>query len=342
MTRKPIAIGLLTLVLAFSIPSEAQQAGPAKSQTPKQTDSAIQEQVQAQFRVRPEFQNVAVKLQRGVVTLTGSVPTRHERAEAKRIASSVPGVRKVRERLTLSGAGVYGSGVMAERTAQTGNTAGSIAGNTKAETGAAKGAASQAQGESTSAAPSLNQGTQPAPPSAQATQPGTGGMAGAATAGTATTSPKSETVPGSVAQPVQDPAEAAGLTTTNTESLAESIRTALRRDPALANDNLMVRVTDDSIEVTGTVDSAKDKQTAYRIAQSYTGNRKLVDRVTIAKRATGSSQDDTTKTPDASTPEAGGSQQAQPKPPGPNAPSSNAPKKDPATQGDASPNPRRP
>jgi osmotically-inducible protein OsmY len=42
-----------------------------------------------------------------------------------------------------------------------------------------------------------------------------------------------------------------------------------------------VNVTDTTVELTGTAATSKDKQTAKRIAQSYAGNRRLVDHITV-------------------------------------------------------------
>ena len=42
-----------------------------------------------------------------------------------------------------------------------------------------------------------------------------------------------------------------------------------------------MNVTDSAIELSGTVSTGKEKQTAERIAQSYAGNRKVVDRITV-------------------------------------------------------------
>jgi hypothetical protein len=47
----------------------------------------------------------------------------------------------------------------------------------------------------------------------------------------------------------------------------------------------MVNVSDQGVEVTGSVDTGKEKLTAMRIAQSYAGNFKVVDRLTLAGRA---------------------------------------------------------
>ncbi len=60
------------------------------------------------------------------------------------------------------------------------------------------------------------------------------------------------------------------------------VQNALQKEPTLSNDNITVSVTDDAIELNGTVASGKEKQTAKRIAQSYAGNRKVKEHLTLA------------------------------------------------------------
>ena len=60
------------------------------------------------------------------------------------------------------------------------------------------------------------------------------------------------------------------------------VQNALQKEPTLSNDNITVSVTDDTIELNGTVSSGKEKQTAKRIAQSYAGNRKVKEHLTVA------------------------------------------------------------
>ena len=50
----------------------------------------------------------------------------------------------------------------------------------------------------------------------------------------------------------------------------------------MSNDNINVAATDDSIDLTGTVATGKEKQTAKRIVQSYAGNRKVKDHLTVS------------------------------------------------------------
>lgn len=71
--------------------------------------------------------------------------------------------------------------------------------------------------------------------------------------------------------------------------LQAQIQNAIRNEPTLANDNVRVSVTDEGIELTGAVATAKEKLTAQRIAQSYAENRKVSDRITVTGHARDSS-----------------------------------------------------
>ena len=50
----------------------------------------------------------------------------------------------------------------------------------------------------------------------------------------------------------------------------------------MSSDNVNVTVSDDSIDLSGTVATGKERQTARRIAQSYAGNRKVKDHITVS------------------------------------------------------------
>jgi hypothetical protein len=64
--------------------------------------------------------------------------------------------------------------------------------------------------------------------------------------------------------------------------LQPQIQNALKNEPTLANDNMNVTVSDDEIDLSGRVATAKEKLTAKRIVQSYAGNRKVKDHLTLA------------------------------------------------------------
>jgi hypothetical protein len=74
----------------------------------------------------------------------------------------------------------------------------------------------------------------------------------------------------------------------DTATLQSQIQNALQSEPTLHNDNLSVNVTDSTIELGGSVQTSKEKQTARRIASSFAGNRRVKDRVTVSGRGSAS------------------------------------------------------
>ena len=66
------------------------------------------------------------------------------------------------------------------------------------------------------------------------------------------------------------------------------VENALKNEPTLSNDSITVSVTDDTINLSGTVASGKEKQTAKRIAQSYAGNRKVKEHLTVSGKGNNS------------------------------------------------------
>jgi hypothetical protein len=67
----------------------------------------------------------------------------------------------------------------------------------------------------------------------------------------------------------------------NNAGLQSRINDALRNEPTLGASHVTASVSDSGIDLTGTVGSVKDKQTAERIASSFDGNRKLTDNVAV-------------------------------------------------------------
>jgi osmotically-inducible protein OsmY len=69
--------------------------------------------------------------------------------------------------------------------------------------------------------------------------------------------------------------------------LQSRIQQALQREN-LSNINVVVSAT--TIDLSGTVSTGKEKQTAKRIAQSFAGNMKVVDRITVSGMGQGANQ----------------------------------------------------
>ncbi len=69
--------------------------------------------------------------------------------------------------------------------------------------------------------------------------------------------------------------------TSSYAALQSRIDDALRNEPTLGASHVVSNVSDSGIELSGTVGSTKDKQTAERIASSFDGNRKLTDNIVV-------------------------------------------------------------
>ena len=63
--------------------------------------------------------------------------------------------------------------------------------------------------------------------------------------------------------------------------LSQSIEKALKNEPTLTHSQVQAGVGPDRITLSGTVPSGKDRQTAMRIAKSFAGDRKVVDKLTV-------------------------------------------------------------
>ena len=66
--------------------------------------------------------------------------------------------------------------------------------------------------------------------------------------------------------------------------LQSQIQNALSKEPTLNGDSPRVNVSGDTVELAGNVGTNKEKITATRIVQSYTGSKKLVNKLTISPR----------------------------------------------------------
>lgn len=80
-----------------------------------------------------------------------------------------------------------------------------------------------------------------------------------------------------------------GIGVNDTATLQNQIQNALQNEPTLHNDNVNVSVTDSTIELSGAVQTGKEKQTAERIASSFAGNRRVKDRITVSGKGSASS-----------------------------------------------------
>jgi osmotically-inducible protein OsmY len=257
---------MFALVMALAIPSAfGQQSGAQTTAQTTSTDSALQATVQSKLSADASFKNVTASVQGGVVELSGTVPSQPEQIRAKEMVSKISGVKSVNEHLSIGEAAAAAAtegATTVPQTAQsesTKNTAGSIAGNSGV-IGATAGA-TQAQ------------------PAAGNTAPASTAEQGSQTQGSQTSaSPNASSVPnGGSSWRTPD---------VDSNTLRSEIDSALKSDPSLGNSQLSVDVNDTQITVSGSVPSGKEKQTAIRIVQSYAGNRRVNEKVSLAGKQT--------------------------------------------------------
>jgi len=250
---------VIAIALALTIPyAVAQQSGAQAATQSGVTDATLQSNVQGKLATDAAFKSVVVSVRSGVVDLTGTVPSEPDQKPAKEMASQVPGVKNVTDHLSIGevGAGAASTaGTAVPQTAQSEtskNTAGSIAGNAGA-IGATTGDTKPTnQAVTTQSAAENNAGMSTQDASAQK-------------------------------QNLTNSANGLGMTPdVDSNTLRSQIDSALKSDPTLGNAQLNVDVNATQITVSGSVPSGKEKQTAVRIAQSYAGNRRVSDKVTLA------------------------------------------------------------
>jgi len=70
----------------------------------------------------------------------------------------------------------------------------------------------------------------------------------------------------------------------SSERVERQILDQLNAEPTLSVTNIDARVDDDSVVLTGSVDTMTQHDLAVRIAQAKAGDRKIVDRITIRQQ----------------------------------------------------------
>ena len=70
----------------------------------------------------------------------------------------------------------------------------------------------------------------------------------------------------------------------STPEVQQQIQQGLNSEPMLRNSNVGVHVDENSVILTGTVASEKQHDLALRIAQSYAGDRKIVDKIKLTQQ----------------------------------------------------------
>ena len=71
----------------------------------------------------------------------------------------------------------------------------------------------------------------------------------------------------------------------STAQVEQQIQDKFNSEPILANANVGVKTDDKSVTLTGTVDTDAQHELAIHIAQSYAGDRTIVDRITVRGQA---------------------------------------------------------
>lgn len=129
----------------------------------------------------------------------------------------------------------------------------------------------------------------------QKTNVGSGAQTGAGTPAqnTAPNGTGPVTPSGTLKPSVQAPATPAtqeGNPAVSDSELKSQIQNALTKEPTLSADSLQANVTDQNIELSGNVETAREKQTALRIVQSYAANKKVVNHISVGSRSVSPSQ----------------------------------------------------
>ena len=127
--------------------------------------------------------------------------------------------------------------------------------------------------------------TPPVNPTTPANNVGDGAQtkAGTPATPTSTTTPNSGSAASGTMQSSEAQAPSSSANPMENSDLQGQIQNALSKEPTITGDP-HVTVMGDTVELAGTVGSAKEKITASRIVQSYTGSKKLVNNLTITGR----------------------------------------------------------
>ena len=297
----------------------ASQTPSSNGDSDRAEDQSLERQIQQQLATDDALSNVRAEVSgKEVVTLTGTVASKKDRDHAKQLAESVPGVRKVKDKIKVVGAASAGAttagetaSTSASQTATTANTAGSIAGNTQAQAGTNPMASStsdriqnaiqnQIAGSNVSVNETANnvvlsgvvpteQAKEEAFQIAQQQVQSTGkqvinqlSVGRASAAGEATESgPQSLGANGSAAS---------GRTNSTVQAQIEQ---ALQNEPTLSPTivrNIAVNVVNSHIVLSGTVPSETDKDKAQQVAEQRAGGMQIVNNIQVGANANPNSE----------------------------------------------------
>ena len=275
-------------------PSTMPQSGEAPSTSSststtslEQAKGQIQSALQQQLPSAASGVTVAIDPTSGnQITLNGAVSTEQDKQRAEDVArSAAPGATIVNN-LKVGSAGEKPPSESSSSLPPSAAAASGSASSLPPTSSSATSSTTQPPSDVTSQPSTGQSSTMPqsgeASANSQSSPSSSQGSTGAqsTTSGQSSTSQPSASSQGSLPQ---------GEETADTATLQGQIQQALQNETTLSNDKVGVNVTDTEIELTGNVATNKDKQTAKRIAQSYAGNRKVVDHLKITGKSKGSS-----------------------------------------------------
>jgi osmotically-inducible protein OsmY len=67
----------------------------------------------------------------------------------------------------------------------------------------------------------------------------------------------------------------------SSSEIQDQIQSKLNSEPGLENDRVRVNVSDSEVTVTGSVDDDAERDLALRIAESFAGERQIVDKLEL-------------------------------------------------------------
>lgn len=254
----------------------SSQETAASGTKAKASDRELDQQLHDKFAADPAFSAVRVQVKQGAVTLAGHVDSKENVAKAKELAESVDGVTSVHNHLKVASPSAAASETNANGSSDAKSTTPDLKPNVAGDQGVNPNSTGSIGKDASSANQQVSTGgntsTTPTTNASGSTVPSnSGSIAG-------NTSAASGTQSGSLPASDQSAAQSSSPDSTTLQS---TIQEKLKNEPMLSSSSVNVNVTDSTIELSGSVATGKEKTTAERIAQSYAGNRKVVDRITV-------------------------------------------------------------
>jgi len=280
--------------------SGSDQSTPKGQNKTSNSDDDLKQAVNQKFGTDAALRYILVEVQKGNVTLSGTVPSKADKKRAVQLAKLVPGVRKVHDSLSVD-ANASSSGdnepTNARNIPAKPKTTASARPRTKPAVATAhrnESANDPASRTSANSVASADAGKSDAPAEHLGSSPAAGGgISGAvASASTAAGGGSAPTNSGAVSRTTgtnNDDFSAVPVPLmrplASTATLKGQIENALHNDSQVGSSNLNVNVTDTTIELSGNVPSGKERTAAYRIAQSFAFNRHVQDHMTVTGRS---------------------------------------------------------